>query len=78
MKRENKNKKYYNSPSMDEIIVDQEISMVMMTQPPGDYTPPGTNPFLKTGSTSSLDNNPLNTSTPSTENNPFGGNSVSY
>ncbi|WP_139314794.1 hypothetical protein [Saccharicrinis aurantiacus] len=73
MKREIKHRKYYNSPVMDEIIVDQEISMVMMS-PPVD---PGPDPWASRSSSSSSSTS-IQNSFPSQENDPFGGNTVSY
>ena len=66
-----KSKKIYSAPSLEVVNVDHEISLIMMTTPPGD--PPGS---------SALEVNPGSGSpkgrAPSESNNPFGTDSPQY
>lgn len=71
MKKNIKNKKHYSSPLVEEVIIDQMVSMNgMSTEPPGE--------FPKVASPSTSQDNPIQQTPPSSENDPFGGNTVSY
>lgn len=71
MKQINKNKKQYQSPLIEEVCVDNEISMMWNSGSEG------LEPEIPS-SASINSNSPLKATTPSSEDTPFGGNTISY
>lgn len=74
MKEINKNKKLYKSPLIEEVKVDNEVSMM---DPTGDGGPE--DPWAPAASPSpSKAVSPVQANAPSTENDPFGGTTITY
>ncbi len=70
------NKKIYSKPELEVVMVDHEISLVMMTSPPpGD----GDNlPTVNVENTINSNSSPVNNYSSSSDNNPFGSSSPEY